>query len=614
MAGWRHAFSLSSEAVKDATPPGTVTLIGKTEHSVIHQNGRYVDRVVQFPLPTLSPADPLNWPSWRKMACMMTVAFYAFVANFLSASLAPALPVWNREFRQDVRPLSDLMQLVALNVLALGLGNVFWVPLSNVFGRRLVLVVSTLLLSVATTTGVFVKGFTPTLFVRVFQGLGSSASETVTPAVVGDLFFVHERGGWMAFYTASLASGSVLGGITGGYIANGLGWVAQFSVGAILTGLASVATFFLVPETMFDRPKHALPVQQQHWQQASLQTFQPNLAPRISVPPRISLADLPSARFTLPTRYTWATIIAVATRASTGMTWYDTESSQTELSSWPGPGRGGQPGPSRRSGPVSGEGSGEGSGAEYSPPPYTFAQSLKFSRYRGNVVHQFMKPWTTLLLPATWIVMMQYGGLVGGVAVISTVGPQILNHKPYFWGGNAGLLFVGALVGILLGGLCTGLLADRQLKRLARDQDHGFAEPEARIGLMLPSLLVGTCGLLVFGFCAQYPGRYQWVGLEFAYGMVAFALTQVPSIWFGYLIDSYEQLASDCFVMICILRALIPFAWTFIVAQWMEKSGYLVPFAGFTAIMGVFALLTIPIIVCGKRLRIATTRYVTKNQ
>lgn len=168
-------------------------------------------------------------------------------------------------------------------------------------------------------------------------------------------------------------------------------------------------------------------------------------------------------------------------------------------------------------------------------PPYTFTRSLKLGPYRGKMLHHFCKPWSTLRLPATWIIMLQYGGLVGGVAVISTVGPQILSRAPYHWGEHAGLLFVGALVGIVLGGLCTGLAADRQATELARGQDHGYAEPEARVALMVPSLLVGTGGLLVFGFCAQYPGPYRWVGLEFAFGMVAFALAQVPSIWFGYV-------------------------------------------------------------------------------
>lgn len=167
--------------------------------------------------------------------------------------------------------------------------------------------------------------------------------------------------------------------------------------------------------------------------------------------------------------------------------------------------------------------------------PYTFARSLKLGGYRGGARRHFKKPWTTLRLPATWIIMLQYGGLVGGVAVISTVGPQVLARPPYRWGAHTGLLFVGALAGIVLGGLYTALVTDRQLKKRAKKLDTGYAEPEARVGLMVPALVIGTLGLAVFGGCAQSPGKYHWVGLEFAYGMVAFALAQVPSIWFNYV-------------------------------------------------------------------------------
>lgn len=183
------------------------------------------------------------------------------------------------------------------------------------------------------------------------------------------------------------------------------------------------------------------------------------------------------------------------------------------------------------------------------PPPFTFAQSLRFGAYRGRVWHQLKKPWSTLRLPATWIIMLQYGGLVGSAAVISTVGPQILQRPPYAWGEHTGLLFVGALAGVVAGGACTAALADRRLRRQARDQEEGYAEPESRLALMVPSLGVGTAGLLVFGFCAQYPGQDQWVGLEFAYGMVAFALAQVPSVWFSYVSVRFRRPA---YLLICI--------------------------------------------------------------
>jgi hypothetical protein len=45
---------------------------------------------------------------------MATVSWYAFVANYISASIAPALPLWNHEFPHDRRPLKDLMGFVAV--------------------------------------------------------------------------------------------------------------------------------------------------------------------------------------------------------------------------------------------------------------------------------------------------------------------------------------------------------------------------------------------------------------------------------------------------------------------------------------------------------------------
>lgn len=313
-------------------------------------------------------------------------------------------------------------------------------------------------------------------------------------------------------YTASLASGSVIGGITGGYIADGLGWPKVYWVSAVLTAIACFSTVFLVPETIYERGKHSLPIERNLPRPS-------RYCPRTRSPtPYLSLVTLPSIRLTLPSRFKWSG------ETAPGLTWYQTSSSGDLASSSPArfPKHESfhEPPPMTNS-------------LEY--PPFTYTQSLRFGEYRGNVWYQFKKPWLTLRLPVTWVVMAQYGGLVGGVVVISTVGPQILSLPPYEWGENTGLLFLGALVGIMLGAACTGLLADQRVKKLAENEDHGYAEPEGRIPVMLPSLAIGTGGLLLFGFCAEYPGKYQWVGLEFAYGMVAFALTQVPSIWFSYV-------------------------------------------------------------------------------
>ncbi|KAK1760424.1 major facilitator superfamily domain-containing protein [Echria macrotheca] len=631
MPGWKYAFSLSREAVKAATPPGTVRLIepGTTQH-----NGRYVDRVAKHPVPTSDPADPLNWAAWRKYACLGTLCLYAFVASFVSASLTPALAVWNPAYRpDDPRPLKQLFQFVSFNVLVLGLGNIFWAPLANVFGRRPVLVLSVLMLFIASACGTSEQSFPRTLAIRIFQGLGSSVSETVALATIGDMFFVHERCTKMALYTSCLAGGFIIGGISGGYVAVRLGWLALFKLHAGLSGCTLFLSIVLVPETIYERDALYLPIQRT-LPRAS-RYFPRTPAPYLSL-------SLPSTvRMTLPSRFR---LTGVATPEpppihhhpppGPSLTWYDADSSSDVASTAPMPAAAAA-GRRRQSSPPSSSSkhNNHRSSSSRSPaaaaagadnltsvlppqyPPYTLARSLVFGMYRGNVLYQFTKPWATLRLPVTTIVTLQYSGLVGSAAVISVVGPQILNKKPYEWAGvNSGLVFIGGLLGVVCGGIYTAGLADQRLWRLANKHDHGYAEPESRVPIMLVSLAVATAGLLVFGFCAQYPGAYQWIGLEFGYAMVSFALAQVAALWFCYLVDAYAQLASDCLVMVSVSRGLMPFSWTSLVARWVVEDGFLVPFGSFTVIMGVFALLTVPFIWTGKRMRIATARYVVGNQ
>lgn len=69
-------------------------------------------------------------------------------------------------------------------------------------------------------------------------------------------------------------------------------------------------------------------------------------------------------------------------------------------------------------------------------------------------------------------------------------------------------------------------------------------------------------------------------------------------------------MAADCFVIITVLRAIVAFAWTFFIASWVEDRGAAEPFGIFGMIMGIFSLLTIPVWLLGKRMRIATAKIV----
>jgi hypothetical protein len=93
--------------------------------------------------------------------------------------------------------------------------------------------------------------------------------------------------------------------------------------------------------------------------------------------------------------------------------------------------------------------------------------------------------------------------------------------------------------------------------------------------------------------------------------MVAFGLMQAPSVGFNYLIESYTSNAGDCFVAVTSARAVVSFAWTFFVGEWISHDGPAEAFGIFGMLMGVFALATVPMLIWGKRLRIWTAKWLT---
>ena len=90
---------------------------------------------------------------------------------------------------------------------------------------------------------------------RIIQGLGASASEVMAPAVVADLFFLHERGLWVGLAMFNITLGSSLGSVFAGLVATANpNWRWVFWMNAILTGVCFLVAIFFSPETNFRRP------------------------------------------------------------------------------------------------------------------------------------------------------------------------------------------------------------------------------------------------------------------------------------------------------------------------------------------------------------------------
>lgn len=541
MVGYRYAFSLSKEEVRNATPPGTVTLIGhdlERTRSGAHEEVH--DHIRLAPQPSADPADPLNWPLWRKFAILTCVSVFAFIGNFQSASLASGLPFMVMAFGHTPMSFPTLTHLMSVNILFLGASNLWWVPLANTFGRRPIILLCTLGMTVFGVWAAVAKDFNSLLAARCFTGIFSAPSETLSPDIVGEVFFVHQRGRAMAFYTIWLALGSLIASLTGSYIAVQHGWRWILWTNVILCGFLFGICFLFAPETLFDRER-------------------------------------------------------ALSRTNNGIPKSDEKHHSTAV---------------------------EEVGSDHSFRPYTFMRSLGMGVYRPGLGRRLLAPWFTLLLPGVWMLIAQYSGLVAGVVTISVISSQLVAEPPYLWGQNTGLINVGAIIGSILGLLYTYVLADRILTRRAKRETHGYGEPESRLITQFPGLVAATFGVWIFGACAQNPGKFNpmhphankgWVGLEVGYGMLSFGLMQAPSVGFNYIIEAYNAVSGDCFVMIVFARSIVSFAWTFFVSNWVESAGPMQPFGIFGMLLAIFTLLTVPVYIWGKRMRIATERWLPKE-
>ncbi|KAH8692605.1 major facilitator superfamily domain-containing protein [Talaromyces proteolyticus] len=149
--------------------------------------------------------------------------------------------------------MDQTVYVTSMFLLAAGLSSIFWNPISNVYGRRPVYIITVLvglLMSVASGQA---TSYGPLLAYRCLNGFFGGVPAGLGNAIVSDLFFTHERGLYMGIYTVIFITGGHIAPIIGGYIAVNLSWEWCFYIPAIITAIAWLAFVLTVPETLYLR-------------------------------------------------------------------------------------------------------------------------------------------------------------------------------------------------------------------------------------------------------------------------------------------------------------------------------------------------------------------------
>ncbi|KAJ4366494.1 hypothetical protein N0V83_008130 [Neocucurbitaria cava] len=212
--------------------------------------GRHQD-IILTPQPSDDPNDPMNWPYYQKILIVAVVVFGACLCASTNGPLLNAsLFILAVEFQ---RPITDFTVLSGYQLLVAGASGPIISAAARKYGKRPVFLFSSFACLIGSIIGSVSTTYNMLLAAKIIAGLSIAAYESIIFTVVGDLFFVHERGLYTALMSFTLTCVSNLSSVVTGRITNDLGWHYLFHILDACVGLQLVLTFFLVPETCYLR-------------------------------------------------------------------------------------------------------------------------------------------------------------------------------------------------------------------------------------------------------------------------------------------------------------------------------------------------------------------------
>jgi multidrug resistance protein len=128
-------------------------------------------------------------------------------------------------------------------------GPLFLSPLSEIYGRYIVLACSNCILTIFQLGCALAPNLGAVIAFRFLAGVGGSACLAIGGGVIADLFPIQERGFANAMFTMGPLFGPVIGPIIGGFIAQRAGWRWVYWVLLIACGTLSVGYFIVGKET-----------------------------------------------------------------------------------------------------------------------------------------------------------------------------------------------------------------------------------------------------------------------------------------------------------------------------------------------------------------------------
>ncbi|KAF2193679.1 MFS general substrate transporter [Zopfia rhizophila CBS 207.26] len=492
--------------------PGTEIMADVGTHHFVKGAGK----TVLVPQPSNDPHDPLNWSTGWKAACITASTMVTFSQGFGPLALAPMFQPIVEDFNCS---LADAVQFTGVCILVLGFSNFVWVPISTSFGRRPVYLLSQLInfgtsiwRAKATSYGSFMGAC-------VVNGIGAGPAETIQPAVIADIFFLHDRGKWNTLYWVAYMGSLMVAPIISGAMAENVGWRSFWWLNTGLLGLSFLMVVFMFPETKYHRPH---PDEVHHEAKSS--------------PTASSTEKAEPATTTKMEQRDGEQIEHVPTTSSAvdkmaGLTQEETAARDPYL----GKGK-----PSK----------------------------MQWALFQPNA-HPFKSIFLDLWIP--WKLFACSSFLTLNLTQSQAFAAPPYNLKPQ----SIGFMNFAILVGALIGLLTAGPLSDWVSAYYTR-KNRGIREPEMRLPAMIPYVIIMYLGNIVVS--VGYEKHWPWEAIVIiGFTCAGIQVAALPSISSTYAVDSYKPVAGSLFVAITVNKNVWGYGFSKFITEWAEEDGFIPP-------------------------------------
>lgn len=211
------------------------------------------DRPSTVPLaaPSSAPDDAHRaGTAWRVLAVLSALMGFASISTDFYLPAMPAMAA-TLHAGHGMMEFSITGYLIGFSV-----GQLFWGPVSDKFGRRSP-VATGLVLFIIGSTGCALAGSAETIIGwRIVQALGAAACVVVSRAIVRDLYEGARAARMLSTLMVIMAIAPLLGPVAGAQVAAWAGWRAIFWL-LVALGLASLAALYTIPETLQPKSREA---------------------------------------------------------------------------------------------------------------------------------------------------------------------------------------------------------------------------------------------------------------------------------------------------------------------------------------------------------------------